>query len=118
MKDIFRSLRVGDAIAVVLALALALLPLLIANGGRPVAVVSVNGETIYRAPLSEDARVEAGSKNVLMIRSGEISMIEAQCPDGLCLGMRASRPGESVVCLPNRVAAWIEGEGELDGVSY
>ncbi len=119
MRSILRSLRVGDAVVVVLALALALLPLFFTQAGeRPIAVISVDGETIYRAPLSENAMVQAGSKNALMIRGGEISMIEAQCPDGLCLGMHAKKPGESVICLPNRIAAWVEGEGELDGVSY
>ncbi len=118
--SIFRSLRVGDAAVIVLALALAVLPLLFALGGARggSAVISVNGAEIYRAPLSEDARVQAGGGNVIMISGGEISMLEARCPDGLCLGMHARRHGESVICLPNKVAAWVEGEGELDGVAY
>ncbi len=120
MSRLFRSLRVGDAAAVVLAVALALAPLLFAISGERegCAVVSVNGEAVYRAPLKEDARIQAGGGNVVSIRGGEISMLEALCPDGLCLGMRAKRPGESVICLPNKVAAWIEGEGALDGVAY
>ncbi len=119
MKDAFRSLRIGDALAAVLAFALALLPLMFTfGGGRPMAVISVNGALIYRAPLSENARVQAGGENTIMIRSGQISMLEARCPDGLCLSMHASRPGESVICLPNKVAAWVEAEGGLDGVAY
>ena len=120
MNNVFRSLRIGDAAVIVLALALALVPLLFVPGGGQAdyAVVSVNGVTIYRAPLIENARVQAGSGNAIVIRNGEISMAEARCPDGICLGMHAGRPGESVICLPNKVAAWVEGEGELDGLSY
>ncbi len=79
--SVLRSLRVGDALAVVFALALALLPLLIARGGvTPTAVISVGGSIVYRAPLSENARIPAGSGNIISIGGGEISMAEARCP--------------------------------------
>ncbi len=112
-------MRIGDALVVVLALALALLPLFFSRAaGRQAAVISVNGAIIYRAPLPDDARIQAGSDNTVLIRDGEITMAEAGCPDGLCLKMHARRPGESVICLPNRIAAWVEGEGGLDGLAY
>lgn len=111
-------IRLGDAIVVLAILAAALLPLFTTVGEGAYAVVSVDGTVVYKAPLTRDAQVIAGGGNVFSIVGGEISMLTASCPDGLCLGMRARRRGESVVCLPNNAAAWIEGAGRLDGVAY
>lgn len=87
-----------------------------AQGGT--VVVTVDGREFGRYPLAVEECVEITDAdgqvtNVLMIRDGEAYMQTADCPDKLCVKQRAvSREGESIVCLPNRVVAAVEGTGE------
>lgn len=104
-----------------MAAALAVAPLLLFFAGDKARVVSisVNGAEIYRAPLSQGAEIQAGGHNVVLVSGGTVTMKDADCPDKLCLSMRAKNAGESVVCLPNRVSAQIITEnGALDAISY
>ncbi len=77
-------------------------------------VVTVNGEETARYPLSEhrEVRLESdGGYNVLVIKDGEADVIEASCPDGLCVDFRPiSKDGETIVCLPNKTVVSIEAE--------
>ncbi len=95
--------------------------------GSGEAVVLVDGEEYARYPLSEDAsaRIElpGGKYNLLKIAGGEADMTGASCPDQICVRHRPVRmPGESLVCLPNRVVVEIrEGEGadaQVDAVTH
>ena len=78
------------------------------------AVVYVNGERRAAYPLSEDARVAIGegeNYNVLVIEDGRADMIEATCPDKLCVRMHPIRyVGETITCLPHRTQIVIEGD--------
>ena len=58
--------------------------------------------------------------NTLVIQNGMADMIEASCPDKLCVHQKAiSRTGETIVCLPNKVVAEVKGgsQAELDAVT-
>ncbi len=73
--------------------------------------VTVDGVLYGTYPLSEDTRIEirTGTEaeyiNVLVIRDGKAYVEEANCPDGICVSHRSvSRDGESIACLPHRVA--------------
>lgn len=97
------------------------------KSGR-VITVRVDGHLYGTYQLDEDREVliephpaggeepEAGRKNapwrnVLRIRSGKASMIEADCPDLICVHHRPiSRQGESIVCLPHKVVVEVTGE--------
>lgn len=87
------------------------------------AVVSRNGETIGSYPLDVEERIvltgEGGERNVLVIRDGEAYMEEADCPDRLCVKQGPiGRNGESIICLPHKLAVQIAGEemGEVDAL--
>lgn len=86
-----------------------------------VVVVAVDGQEYGRYPLSEDQEIVVGEGNRLVIRDGSAYMIWADCPDQLCVRQKSiSRTGETIVCLPNRVVATVEGEesdGGLDAVA-
>ncbi len=50
-------------------------------------------------------------RNVLKIQAGQASMIEADCPDLLCVHHKPiSKQGESIVCLPHKVIVKVTGE--------
>lgn len=90
----------------------ALFTLRAAGDGKPVLVVTVGGEEIGRYPLSEDSVIAAGAGNTAEIRGGKVRMTDADCPDRLCVHSRAaSEPGDTIVCLPNRVVLRIVNGG-------
>lgn len=67
-------------------------------------VVSVDGEEYGTYDLGEDRVIEIQDTNRLEIRNGKAFMIEANCPDQICVHMSAvSRTHEMIVCMPNRV---------------
>lgn len=86
--------------------------------------VSVDGETVSEYDLQVERTVTltgaAYFENTLVIKDGEADMIQAGCPDRICVRQRAiSRPGESIVCLPNRIVVEVIGEtgNEVDAVA-
>lgn len=83
--------------------------------------VKINGEVVQSVELTEDRKIELnGGTNVIEIKDGKVSMIEADCPDQLCVHQKAiSKNNESIICLPNRVILQIESrdEAEIDAVA-
>jgi len=48
--------------------------------------------------------------SIIRVDGPYVSIVASACPDQLCIKMgRKSRPGEVIVCLPNRVVVRIEG---------
>lgn len=107
---------ISALILLVLAFALALL--LFAEEGDTV-TVRVDGEVFGEYLLSEDREVEIVTehgKNILVIKDGKADIVDAGCPDGICVKHRAvSRDGESIICLPNKVVVEIEKKSADDG---
>lgn len=108
------------AALLILGGALALFLLLTRQGGGT-ARVQVDGETVMELPLHQDARVvlgEDGNTNTLVIENGTARVIEADCPDQVCVRQGAVQyTGESIVCLPHKLIVSIEGGGSngVDG---
>jgi len=106
----------------VLSGALALFLLLTRQEGGT-ARVQVDGETVMELPLSEDTRTvlgEDGHSNTLVVENGAARVVEADCPDQVCVRHGAVRyAGESIVCLPHRLIVTIEGGAEngVDGIA-
>ncbi len=54
--------------------------------------------------------------NVIEIVDEKIGMYEADCPDQVCYVPEfITKPGETIVCLPNRLVIEIKGELPEDG---
>ena len=84
-------------------------------------VVKVDGVIQGTYSLSEDGRIEINDgTNVIEISNGKADMIEADCPDQLCVNQKAvSRNHENIICLPNKVVVEVESveESEYDAVT-
>jgi len=110
------------AALLILGGALALFLLLTRQEGGT-ARVQVDGETVMELPLSEDTRTvlgEDGHSNTLVVENGAARVVEADCPDQVCVRHGAVRyAGESIVCLPHRLIVTIEGGAEngVDGIA-
>ena len=91
-------------------------------------IVMQDGETIHELLISENLYGDNALRiatpngvNVLEIKSGEASVIEADCPDGLCVKQKAiSKQGESIICLPHKLVITVENdeENEIDSFAY
>lgn len=124
-------MKKGDLLILVLIL-VAGLGWLLQDYFRPQAengsiVIEVDGRQYQRVPLDVNSRYRidlAGNRYMeLMVEDGKawVSQETAVCPDRICVKTgKISRPGESIVCLPNRVIIYIEGSSrdEIDGISY
>ena len=80
------------------------------------AEISVDGETVMELDLSEDQVLTVngagGGYNRIQVRDGAVSVLEASCPDKVCVHTGTVRyPGETIVCLPNRMITVIQGGG-------
>lgn len=66
--------------------------------------ITVDGELYGEYSLQEDQEISIGKTNVCRIEDGKVKMIEASCPDKLCMQQRAvDEKGGSIICLPNKV---------------
>lgn len=60
--------------------------------------------------------------NIIEISDGKVWIKDADCPDKVCINDgNKSKPGDILVCLPNKVVVEIKGQKsnlEPDGLSY
>lgn len=86
-------------------------------------VITVDGKEYRSLSLQEDTEllIEGANSgtNSLQVKEGAVKMVEATCPDLVCVHQREIRyNGESIICLPNKVVIKIVSgeENEVDAV--
>ena len=86
--------------------------------------ISRDGEILMTCSLMENQEIpikdsKGNVTNVLEIKDGKAKMVEADCPDKLCMHQKAiSSENENIVCLPNRVVVTVTGEDKgYDGLA-
>lgn len=94
---------------------------LIGGRGANAVTVKVNGEFSGTYSLAEDREISINNgTNILQIKNGKADMIEASCPDKLCVNQKAvSMNRESIICLPNKVVVEVSSSeaSEFDAVT-
>lgn len=121
MNDERKLIRAKDiaAAAVILAAAAAYFLYGIFSAGDVRAVIVCGGETAAAIPLDRDGEYsfpETGDM-VFTVREGKISVTESDCHDKICMRTGSiSRPGEAIICVPNRTAVTVESGSEESGV--
>jgi len=98
------------------------------TSGRVYGVVEVNSVFAQKISLGEDGpilrfNVEGFLGDTLLeVQKDKIRILDSSCPDKDCVRQGwISRPGQVLVCLPNRVVVKIQSddtEDELDGISF
>lgn len=81
------------------------------------AIVRVNGEEIARYSLDADGTYPLnGGTNILVIENRSAHLIEADCPDKLCVRQGVIQyTGQCITCLPNKLTVTVEGaDGGVD----
>ena len=74
-------------------------------------IVRVDGVEIARYSLSDSGRYELnGGTNILVIEDGAAYMLEADCPDHICVSQGKVRyTGQCITCLPNKLTVTVYG---------
>ena len=77
-------------------------------------IVRVDGVEIARYSLSDSGRYELnGGTNILVIEDGSAYMLEADCPDHICVSQGKVRyTGQCITCLPNKLTVTVYGTGQ------
>jgi len=120
-KEMLR-LRWGDVLAAVLlcAAAAALWAGLFSGAAAETAVVLRDGQVLTRLELGGLGTAQYSPVEGVVIEYGQgrAAFLESGCPDQVCVRTgELSRPGQSAVCLPQRIVLQIEGEAEVDAIS-
>lgn len=124
-EKVKRQLTKKDIILIVVIVLVALLSFgmheLVGGKGAGCVTVKVAGEITGVYSLAEDKEISInGGTNLLKIHNGSADMIEADCPDKLCVNQKKiSKNGESIICLPNKVVVTIDSNenSEFDAVA-
>lgn len=95
------------------------------KSGAPVAVIEQNGQEVRRVeldsiPQPETLVLEGEISVTVLLEPGQVSIVHSDCPDQICVNTGVlTRPGQSAVCLPARVAVRIVGETQsgVDGMT-
>lgn len=90
------------------------------------AILEIDGEIVEKFNLETDLetyRVETEyGYNVLEFADGSVSVVEADCPDQICVHFGWIKTvGQTIVCLPHKLIIRIANETAdlgLDGVAY
>ena len=74
-------------------------------------IVRVDGVETARYSLSESGRYELnGGTNILVIEDGAAYMLQADCPDHICVSQGKIRyTGQCITCLPNKLTVTVYG---------
>ena len=118
-----KNLKIGDILIYILLGLFALVGFIgmksmATMGGRRTVVVLLDGREIERVPISSNMEAREiyidagyGNYNILNITDEGAKIVKASCSDGLCMRQgRIDNPGQSIVCLPNKVVVKILGE--------
>lgn len=124
MNDFKLRFQKGDLIVLAAILLLAVLTaaafLSEGSGQKAQLFLYQNGVLIEKLPLDEDKILSIGGdyQNVVAVRGGRAEIVQSDCPGRDCVRSGwISRPGRSIVCLPNRVelrVVTINTGGEAD----
>lgn len=109
----------NDIILLVGILIVAIIGLVVFNATKKqgnTVVVLLNGVETERYSINQNIEKEIITeygKNILVIKNGQVSISDADCPDLVCVKHREiSKDGETIVCLPHKLVIEITAETE------
>ena len=91
------------------------------HNGNMYAEITVDGKLYKQVEITEEEQIievkTDDGYNTLKVHNNGIEMIDADCPDKVCLGFGfVTHKGDTIVCLPHRVLVELKSEagGEAD----
>ena len=122
---ILRYLTWGDRLLISSVLLLSILAIPILNtrvGGKAeVALVKVYDQVVERLALEKDRRLSVMGRlgeTVIEVKEGRVRVLKSPGPQQICVNRSwISKPGEAIICLPNRVIIEIPGRSDYDDIT-
>ncbi len=114
-------LRILDIQLILVLIVIPIVTLFLIPHNGDIVTITDHGVVIYSESLYSDTVITTESgNNTIKIESGQVFMLEANCPDKTCVHMGAASALIPVVCLPNKVMIVIESitNNGYDGVTY
>ena len=123
-KPLFK--KADAAVIAGLLLIAGLLTLLLGGGKKTaVAVIAVDGETLYEITLSdvkESYTISLDNGVTVSVAPGEIRFLASDCRGQDCVRCGPlTKPGQAAACVPNKTVIVVKGtpeKGTPDAVSY
>lgn len=120
MKKSTKALAICFSVAAIAAAA-GIVYLSNASDESKFACIYEDGVLVHKINLSNVSKpysITVGG-NVVLVEKGQISMVEADCPDGLCIRQGAISGGaRPIVCLPNNIVIKLtDDENDVDAVA-
>lgn len=87
----------------------------------PSAIKIRTSDEKFEIPLKDTSLVIPGplGETEVRIEDKKVWVTKASCPNKLCMRQgKISRPGEAIICLPNRIVISIQGKSKLDAITY
>lgn len=85
-------------------------------------IIQVDDKKFLKVSLSENGIVRVPGPlgiSIVEIKNGKVKMLSSPCLDKLCIREGyISKPGQIIVCVPNRIILKIEGRANLDALTY
>ncbi len=104
-------------IAIMLAAAGILYLFLPRENAAETVIITKNGQFYRQVPLNADSTVDIEGDNTVVIKSGEVYMEYADCPDKLCINQgKITDSSKKIICLPNKVIVEVTKKSETDAV--
>jgi hypothetical protein len=105
--------------AILLISLLLLLVVMLSKEEGSAVVVEIDGMTVATYSLDQNGEYSLnGGTNVLVIEDGKAYLNYSNCPDHTCEKTgKIQYVGQSIICLPNKIAITIKGEAE-GGVDF
>lgn len=102
------------------AVLLFIIPVLSRKQSAGQVVIRCDGEIYGTYDIQEDQKItiqNGYNENIVMIQDGKVWMESASCKNQICVQEgKIERPGQTIVCLPNRVTVEITGVGDEQDV--
>lgn len=126
LQDVSRKITTVDILIcafVFLLSVIAIFALFMPKSEGKTVIIEVDGEKYGTYNINIEKKViEIKSKygyNIVSIGDGYAQVMYADCPDKLDVKRgKISKAGESIVCLPNRLRIYIQGQSKTDTISY
>lgn len=111
----------GDSIVLVIALIIAFLPFFrMHNNKSEYFVVEHNGTVLHKISANIDTVLNITTPEgslVVKINGGKGAIVQSSCPNKICVHTGwIDKPGQSVICIPNKITLYISGKSDYDAI--
>jgi hypothetical protein len=112
-----RSDRIAAVLVIAAAVIFAIVWIAMHRVSGRIALIHVDGKLVATVDLSSEIphtlhiAGALGPVDVLADGKGTIRVLDATCPDQICVKTAPARsPGDQIICVPNRMVITVEGK--------